>query len=149
MSSPESGHDWRRDNLEALTAGESGAAFNEPGGEPVVPMAEPLRTEFRAAEAAGPNARAFIAENPPFRTPEVTPANLATGEIELSETCSVTPDVAQTLVSAAPRLISAFPALAETPEEGRDESLSGLLMSWNEDELTLAAKNLLATDEHR
>jgi urea carboxylase len=59
------------------------------------------------------------------RTPEVTPASLAAGKIELSQTCSATPDVAQTLVSAAPRLISAFPALAVTPEEGRDESRPG------------------------
>jgi hypothetical protein len=48
-----------------------------------------------------------------LRTPEVTPANQAAS------------DVARTLVSAAPRLISAFPALAGTPEEGRDESRSG------------------------
>jgi hypothetical protein len=39
-----------------------------------------------------------------FRTPEVTPANSAAGEIEMSPTCAVTSDVAQTLVSAAPRL---------------------------------------------
>jgi photosystem II stability/assembly factor-like uncharacterized protein len=35
------------------------------------------------------------------------------------------PHVAQTLVSAAPRLISAFPALGVTPKEGRDESRPG------------------------
>jgi len=54
--------------------------------------------------------------------PDVTPPNLAAGEIEVSQTCSVASDVAQTLVSAAPRLISAFPAHAVPPEEGRDES---------------------------
>jgi hypothetical protein len=58
-----------------------------------------------------------------LRTPEVTPANSADGEIEMSPACPARPDVAQTLVSAAPRLISAFPALALAAEEGRDESL--------------------------
>ena len=53
-----------------------------------------------------------------LRTPEAV-------EFAVSQTCSVTTDVAQTLVSAAPRLISAFPTPAVTPEEGRDESRPG------------------------
>jgi hypothetical protein len=39
------------------------------------------------------------------------------GEIEVSQTCLLMPDVVRTLVSAAPTLISAFPAPALPPEE--------------------------------
>ena len=53
---------------------------------------------------AGAVANSEIRRISKVRTPEVTPTNLATGEIELSQTCSVRPDVAQTLLSAAPRL---------------------------------------------
>jgi hypothetical protein len=51
-----------------------------------------------------------------LRTPEVAAASSAAGEFELCQSCSVTPDVARTLMSAA------FPALAASAEEGRDES---------------------------
>src|SRR5271166_4942290 len=42
---------------------------------------------------------------------------LAVGEIELRQICAATPDVAHTLLSAALRFLSAFPALVVMPEE--------------------------------